>query len=96
MFQHCQSELIEQASIADVTGIRGLHAVLIPVDIKNPVQIILDGPMSAHHREDAPVQMSLGLDTVTGAWTIGSEWNLGVGSHDRLDNALTLKARYAF
>ena len=36
------------------------------------------------------------LNAENGSWTLGASWDLGVGSHDRLDNAFTLKARYAF
>ena len=46
--------------------------------------------------DDAPVQLSLGLDAQNGDWTIGAFYDLGVGGDDRFDNAFTLKARYAF
>lgn len=44
--------------------------------------------------DDAPVRASLGLNAQTGDWTIGAAYDLGVGGDDRLDNALTIKARY--
>lgn len=46
--------------------------------------------------DTAPVQMSVGLNAENGSWTLGASWDLGFGSHNRLDNALTFKARYAF
>lgn len=46
--------------------------------------------------DDAPFQASLGLDATNGSWTFGAFYDLGIGGDDRLDNAFTLKARYAF
>lgn len=46
--------------------------------------------------DDAPFRASLGLNAQNGSWTIGASYDLGVGGDDRLDNALTLRARYAF
>ncbi|MBQ8829008.1 MAG: autotransporter domain-containing protein, partial [Burkholderiaceae bacterium] len=49
-----------------------------------------------HVIDTAPVQMSLGLNAQNGAWTVGASWDLNVGSRDRLDNSIKLKARYVF
>lgn len=46
--------------------------------------------------DTAPVRIQAGLNAVNGTWTLGAGWNMGVGSHERWDNTLTLKARYAF
>ena len=46
--------------------------------------------------DTAPVRIQAGLNAVNGAWTLGAGWNMGVGSHERWDNTLTLNARYAF
>lgn len=46
--------------------------------------------------DDAPFQAALGLDATNGSWTFGAFYDLGIGGDDRLDNAFTLKARYAF
>ena len=46
--------------------------------------------------DDAPFQASLGINAQNGNWTIGASYDLGVGGDDRLDNAFTLRARYAF
>lgn len=46
--------------------------------------------------DDAPVQATLGLDATNGSWTFGAFYDLGIGGDDRLDNAFSLKARYAF
>lgn len=46
--------------------------------------------------DTAPVRIQAGLNAVNEAWTLGAGWNMGVGSHERWDNTLTLKARYAF
>lgn len=46
--------------------------------------------------DTAPVRIQAGLNAVKEAWTLGAGWNMGVGSHERWDNTLTLKARYAF
>lgn len=46
--------------------------------------------------DTAPVRLQAGLNAENGAWTLGAGWNMGIGSHDRWDNTLTLKARYAF
>lgn len=46
--------------------------------------------------DDAPVQATLGLNATNGSWTFGAFYDLGIGGDDRLDNAFSLKARYAF
>lgn len=46
--------------------------------------------------DDAPFQASLGINAQNGNWTIGASYDLGVGGDDRLDNAFTVRARYAF
>ncbi len=46
--------------------------------------------------DDAPFQAALGLSAECGSWTLGASYDLGIGGDDRLDNAFTLKARYAF
>ena len=46
--------------------------------------------------DDAPFQASLGIDAQNGNWTIGASYDLGVGGDERLDNAFTLRALYAF
>ena len=46
--------------------------------------------------DTAPVRLQAGLNAVNGAWTLGAGWNMGIGSHERWDNTLTMKARYAF
>lgn len=46
--------------------------------------------------DTAPVRIQAGLNAVNEAWTLGAGWNMGIGSHERWDNTLTLKARYAF
>ena len=46
--------------------------------------------------DTAPVRLQAGLNAVNGSWTLGAGWNMGIGSHERWDNTLTLKARYAF
>lgn len=46
--------------------------------------------------DTVPVRLQAGLNAVNGSWTLGAGWNMGIGSHERWDNALTLKARYAF
>lgn len=46
--------------------------------------------------DTAPVRIQAGLHAVNEAWTLGAGWNMGIGSHERWDNTLTLKARYAF
>ena len=46
--------------------------------------------------DDAPFQASLGVNAQNGNWTIGASYDLGIGGDDRLDNALTIRARYAF
>ena len=46
--------------------------------------------------DTAPVRIQAGLNAVNGSWTLGAGWNMGIGSHERWDNTLTLKARYAF
>lgn len=46
--------------------------------------------------DTAPVRIQAGLNAVNGTWTLGAGWNMGVGSHERWDNTLTLRARYAF
>lgn len=45
---------------------------------------------------DNQLKGTLDADTVTGDWTIGAAYDLGVGGDDRLDNAFTLKARYVW
>ncbi len=52
--------------------------------------------IKTHVVDDAPFQASLGLDATNGSWTFGAFYDLGIGGDDRLDNAFTLKARYAF
>lgn len=46
--------------------------------------------------DDAPFQASLGINAQNGNWTIGASYDLGVGGDDRLDNAFSVRARYAF
>lgn len=46
--------------------------------------------------DDAPFQALLGINAQNGNWTIGASYDLGVGGDDRLDNAFTVRARYAF
>lgn len=46
--------------------------------------------------DDALFQAALDLSTQCGSWTLGASYALGIGGDDRLDNAFTLKARYAF
>lgn len=46
--------------------------------------------------DDAPFQASLGINAQNGSWTFGASYDLGVGGDDRLNNALSLRARYSF
>ncbi|MBP3439487.1 MAG: autotransporter domain-containing protein [Sutterella sp.] len=75
-------------------------SVVPSVGSKKASSIIRYGTASANIRtqvvDTAPVQLSLGLNAAGGAWMFGGEWHLTAGSHDRLDNAFSLKARYAF
>ncbi|HIT96095.1 MAG TPA: autotransporter domain-containing protein [Candidatus Aphodousia faecavium] len=46
--------------------------------------------------DDAPVQMTLGVNAQTGNWTVGASYELDVGGDERMNNAFSIRARYAF
>lgn len=46
--------------------------------------------------DDAPVQMTLGVNAQTGNWTVGASYELDMGGDERMNNAFTIRARYAF
>lgn len=52
--------------------------------------------IKTHVVDDAPVQMSLGVNAQNGNWTLGASYDLDVGGDERLNNTFTVRARYAF
>ncbi|MDO4936473.1 MAG: autotransporter outer membrane beta-barrel domain-containing protein [Sutterellaceae bacterium] len=43
-----------------------------------------------------PVQATLGVNAVNGAWSFGLDYKLGVGSDDRMNNTFNARLNYAF
>ena len=52
--------------------------------------------IKTHVVDDAPVQMSFGVNAQNGNWTLGASYDLDVGGDERLNNTFTVRARYAF